>query len=558
MLDVATTLYVELTGDDVAGDGTLANPYRTITRALASLSGITLVANVTIQVGAGDFAEPIEVNHPQGRKINIYGQPTVGIVTGIEEADFSSPLSPVPGVRGSNDLYNSAGMLPTDASSATRNAARSTDAVNNEALLRSIFPTRILPPSGTNGVYVTPDSAIGFFKDLLIIGGTVGITTHTTVFSITGQIALLNQASIGLQLTRNCSVNGSTVVVVNCALDAISATSDSSLDLTNIFIQGCGRYGLAQNSQGMIIARSVIATGCINSGIFINNARLILSSTVATKFHVTGCGSHGVVADATSYLSAAISGGGPNTVRFCGNSLHQIRILGGSFVYFLGSTTTITVQSGLLNTAAGINIDFNGSLTAVSSVVMHNGGYSVLAEQASRVSLRTLDVSTPPSVDVIRASEGAYVGIETSISLPNGFGTSSIRAQKGGQIHDSGDTLQALAVANPTKFIGPFGQRQSDGSCIFGGALNTASLSLLPTAVELAGQTASIKTGSTTPVEVIAVAANGDTTIKGVVSTNNDFESTEAGKGVLLRSPNGTRYRITVDDSGVVSAIAAP
>ncbi len=46
------------------------------------------------------------------------------------------------------------------------------------------------------------------------------------------------------------------------------------------------------------------------------------------------------------------------------------------------------------------------------------------------------------------------------------------------------------------------------------------------------------------------------TRLRGVVETNNDFESITAGSGVILKSPNGTRYRITVDDSGAIKATA--
>jgi hypothetical protein len=48
------------------------------------------------------------------------------------------------------------------------------------------------------------------------------------------------------------------------------------------------------------------------------------------------------------------------------------------------------------------------------------------------------------------------------------------------------------------------------------------------------------------------------TRLQGTVETPLDFESITNGKGVLLRSPNGTRYRISVNDAGAVIATAAP
>ena len=39
-------------------------------------------------------------------------------------------------------------------------------------------------------------------------------------------------------------------------------------------------------------------------------------------------------------------------------------------------------------------------------------------------------------------------------------------------------------------------------------------------------------------------------TLTGGTNVNGDVEVTESANGVILKSPNGTRYRITVDDSG--------
>ena len=35
--------------------------------------------------------------------------------------------------------------------------------------------------------------------------------------------------------------------------------------------------------------------------------------------------------------------------------------------------------------------------------------------------------------------------------------------------------------------------------------------------------------------------------------SNTDIEITESSNGIILRSPNGTRYRITINDDGELS-----
>jgi hypothetical protein len=57
------------------------------------------------------------------------------------------------------------------------------------------------------------------------------------------------------------------------------------------------------------------------------------------------------------------------------------------------------------------------------------------------------------------------------------------------------------------------------------------------------GKTATFRTASAT--EVAAINADGE------------YEHMTAGKGIILRSPDGTRYRITVADGGAVSAVTA-
>jgi len=70
---------------------------------------------------------------------------------------------------------------------------------------------------------------------------------------------------------------------------------------------------------------------------------------------------------------------------------------------------------------------------------------------------------------------------------------------------------------------------------------------------------------STSSVDRLIIQANGQVTVGSALATNsqasfvlknNDIEIEEIGKGVILSSPNGTRYRITVSDLGVLSTTA--
>lgn len=68
---------------------------------------------------------------------------------------------------------------------------------------------------------------------------------------------------------------------------------------------------------------------------------------------------------------------------------------------------------------------------------------------------------------------------------------------------------------------------------------------------------ANASTGSTTRLHTFADGMGSTPSDKACVTTAGEFESLVAGAGVVLRSPNGTRYRITVDNAGALSVAAA-
>ena len=51
-------------------------------------------------------------------------------------------------------------------------------------------------------------------------------------------------------------------------------------------------------------------------------------------------------------------------------------------------------------------------------------------------------------------------------------------------------------------------------------------------------------------VERMNIGTTGNITITSPLSTNQDIEITDATKGIILKSPNGTKYRVTVSNAG--------
>ena len=79
--DPEYTLYVNVTGDDNSGQGTLAKPFKTPQRALFHLRDKFITQNgfAQIKLGAGRFVldDAIEMRHPQGDRIGFKGQKTI-------------------------------------------------------------------------------------------------------------------------------------------------------------------------------------------------------------------------------------------------------------------------------------------------------------------------------------------------------------------------------------------------------------------------------------------------------------------------------------------------
>ena len=76
--DPEYTLYVNATGDDMSGEGTVAKPFKTPQRALFHLRDKFITQNgfAHIKLGAGRFVldDSIEIRHPQGDRIGIKGK----------------------------------------------------------------------------------------------------------------------------------------------------------------------------------------------------------------------------------------------------------------------------------------------------------------------------------------------------------------------------------------------------------------------------------------------------------------------------------------------------
>jgi hypothetical protein len=77
------------------------------------------------------------------------------------------------------------------------------------------------------------------------------------------------------------------------------------------------------------------------------------------------------------------------------------------------------------------------------------------------------------------------------------------------------------------------------------------------TAVSFAPAGSVAATNVQAAIEEVATEGNNTANTKAALVGASDIEITDAAKGIILRSPNGSRWRLTVDNAGALVVAAA-
>lgn len=140
-ISVDTTIYVEITGSDINGDGSISKPYASPHKALSYLDGTDIGdCEVTVLIGVGHFTftESIRIQHPEAHKINIIG---AGLKDGLTTKPKDVWYVPTDGV------YPGIGATPkyilTARRTAYADAFLATDWEINKSLILQEFKTTL-------------------------------------------------------------------------------------------------------------------------------------------------------------------------------------------------------------------------------------------------------------------------------------------------------------------------------------------------------------------------------------------------------------------------------
>ncbi len=269
VIEVDTTIYVDLTGNDTTGDGSIGSPYASPHKALNYLSGFRFKDDVliTISVGTGEynFSETIIVNHPQANQIHILGAALTG---NKPQGVWYVPL---------DGAYDGGA---TDKFVCTNKAGEddATDRATNIALVKDRYAT-VFVFGDCHGVSVE-NTILGNFDNLGIIGNSgsyngisLGHTTWENEYIKPG-------GGIRLGLTKNdCNV-----AIIGWQNGIILENSQGSY-LGGVQVGHCFRMGIRAKFSGIHTGDSekTAAFNCGYTGLY------LMTSSISYEFpHLYG------------------------------------------------------------------------------------------------------------------------------------------------------------------------------------------------------------------------------------------------------------------------------
>lgn len=235
----------------------------------------------------------------------------------------------------------------------------------------------------------------------------------------------------------------------------------------------------------------------------------------------------------------------------------------GTYVTTLDSSGDLAVTG---NTSVGGNLSVTGDLTINGTTTTVN---SITVTRASSTTAAGLRIphgtapTTPTNGDVWTTTAGIYVRINGSTVGPLGAPTGTSWGSITGTLSSQTDLQSALdakaPLASPTFTGTPAAPTATAGT-------NTTQVA---TTAYVRGEISALVASAPSTLDTLnelAAALGNDANFSTTVTTSlgnkadkigsGDIEITDDTKGVILKSANGTRYRITVDDAGSLTTTA--
>lgn len=302
------TIYVDLSGDDVNGDGTQLNPYRTPNKAFQSLEGVSIGdCVVTISCGEGEYdLTNIKVNNPYANRIVLKGSPLKGNpVTGLPLGDWSSDLeSPTTSARTTTEFFNSSGILPVSLTEEDRLLAIKQDLNNNKDILKNLYGT-VFSFRNDSGLTISSGTNLSSIQDILFVGDWDGETSTKDLKGLEVKGSLLSYKNLifigwrgeGVVVEGSVTSTGETLSSLCNSGNNIDITTSGSFLGGHIVASSGAAKGI--HNEGVLNVTSLLSNGNITHGYYSKNG-----NATATSITCQGNGVCNIESVANSYLNA--------------------------------------------------------------------------------------------------------------------------------------------------------------------------------------------------------------------------------------------------------------
>jgi len=320
IIEENTTLYVSTSGNDITGDGSLSNPWKTPHRALEWLSDKFIKTNKTVTIkcldGIYSISETLIPQHPCGHLITLSGETVLEkTLNSIQSSSGSSGdysivlnLNNVTDIETDNYIiipYNVSGGTNTTYACGCHKITN-VDSANNRITIKSTHrkgaPSGAV--SGTVKIFKTVfDCSVEFINirrqcafniENFVIkkestgGGDRGINVkyggYLRASNSIGISGFAVGATIyGTGVLKDCAISSST------DYSGVELYNNAKLDCQKSVISGCAHHGLYVYYGSIAYARYLVSTGNVYNGMFAGYT----STIVAIDSSSTGNGDYG-------------------------------------------------------------------------------------------------------------------------------------------------------------------------------------------------------------------------------------------------------------------------
>jgi len=398
------------------------------------------------------------------------------------------------------------------------------------ALTSSYLDASYVSTASISGSYIVFTKGDGTTFDLELSSSTIPPSASSAVFTF-------NTASTQWDINHNLNERYVAVTLYNEEHLQIGASQISSSNKDNVsvyFTYPVAGYALVMNggattSSGSASESASFATTSISA------------SYAATSSYVLGS------IESSSYAGVA------NSI----NTLNQTVTLTGSLL-MTGQLNNVDISTGLGN--IGGNIAIGTTLSNISTAGGgDNGTYNVAIGESSLSSNTTGNYNTATNRSLVFNTTGVWntaYGYNTMFFNYTGNRNVAIGMWSLANINDSDDNVALGTEAGRFTTLGSMGAASAS---IFIGSSTRAENNNQTNQIVIGTDT----TGRGTDTTTIGNLNTTSTLLRGTVSASlftGSFQTngtTDTGSGLFITSPNGTRYKLTIDNSGALTTVLA-